>query len=175
MRRQVNSDDGDYRQRANKLTFERSSLVPKKVTIQINGKQTYPEGHEDQQELMNVGTYYERNGVFYVVYKDCDLDSIREGRDIESTTTFLSVKDGAVGLNRKGTVDNRQEFIKGVLNRSIYTTCFGKIWLSVMPHLVECDLTVHGGRISLEYDLFVDDNLVSYNRLLLNIKEDFPQ
>jgi uncharacterized beta-barrel protein YwiB (DUF1934 family) len=40
---------------------------------------------------------------------------------------------------------------------------------------VECDLTVQGGRISLEYDLFVDDNLVRYNGLLLNIKEDFPR
>jgi len=145
--------------------------VQRKVSIQINGKQKYPEGHEDQQEIMTVGTYYERNGVFYVVYKDCEGDST----GFESTTTFLSVKDGAVGLNRKGTVDNKQEFIKGVLNRSIYTTCFGKMWLSVMPHLVECDLTVQGGRISLEYDLFVDDNLVSYNRLLLNIKEDFSQ
>ena len=145
--------------------------MQRKVTIQINGKQKYPEGHEDQQELMTVGTYYERNGVFYVVYKDCDSEST----GLEGITTFLSFKDGLVGLNRKGAVDNRQEFSKGVLNRSIYSTCFGKIWLSVMPHLVECDLTVHGGRISLEYDLFVEDNLVSYNGLLLNIKEDFPQ
>ena len=80
-----------------------------------------------------------------------------------------------VGLSRKGALDNRQEFKKGVLNRSIYSTCFGKVCLSVMPNLVECDLTVRGGRISLEYDLFVDDNLVSYNLLLLNIKEDLPQ
>jgi len=145
--------------------------VQRKVTIQINGKQKYPEGHEDQQELIIKGMYYERNGVFYVVYKDCDSEST----GLEGVTTFLSVKDGLVGLNRKGAVDNRQEFKKGVLNRSIYSTCFGEIWLSVMPHLVECDLTVHGGRISLEYDLFVDDNLVSYNGLLLNIKEDFPQ
>jgi len=147
--------------------------VQRNVTIQIKGKQKYPEGHEDQQELMTVGTYYERNGVFYVVYKDSNSDS--ERADLEGITTFLSVKDGLVGLNRKGAVDNTQEFIKGVLNQSIYSTCYGEIQLSVMPHLVECDLTVHGGRISLEYDLFVDDNLVSYNVLLLNIKEDFPQ
>ncbi len=145
--------------------------MQKKVIIQINGKQKYLEGHEDQQELMTVGTYYERNGVFYVIYKDCDSEST----GLEEVTTFLSVKDGVVGLNRKGAVDNTQEFKKGVLNRGIYSTCFGKIWLSVMPHMVDCDLTVHGGRISLEYDLFVEDNLVSNNVLLLNIKEDFPQ
>lgn len=145
--------------------------MQKKVIIQINGKQKYPEGHEEAQELMTVGTYHERNGAFYLIYKDCACDS----SDLEGATTFLSVKNGLVGLNRTGAVESKQEFKKGVLNRSIYSTCFGKIWLSVMPHLVECDLTVHGGRISLEYDLFVDDNLVSYNILLLNIKEDFSQ
>jgi len=145
--------------------------VQKKVTLQINGTQKYPEGHEDQQEVITGGMFYERNGVFYVVYKDCASES----PGIEGSTTFLSVKEGLVGLNRKGAVNNTQEFKKDVLNRSIYATCFGKMWLSVMPHLVECDLTVSGGRISLEYDLFVDDKLVSYNRLLLNIKEDIPQ
>lgn len=145
--------------------------MQKKVTIQINGKQKYPEGHEDQQALITVGTFYERNGVFYVVYKE----SGSESTGLEGVTTFLSIKEGLVALNRKGAVDLSQEFKKGVLNRSIYTTCYGKIRLNVMPHRVEYDLTVHGGRISLEYDLFVDDKLVSYNLLLLNIKEDLPQ
>ncbi len=145
--------------------------MQKKVTIQIKGTQKYPEGHVDQQELNAVGTYYERNGVFYLVYKECDSQST----ELKGVTTFITVKDGLVGLNRKGAIDNCQEFSKGVPNRGIYSTCFGNIWLSVMPHLVECDLTVQGGRISLEYDLFVEDNLVSYNVLLLNIKEDSPQ
>ena len=148
-----------------------SRPVQRKVTIQIYGKQTYPEGHQDQQESSTVGTFYERNGVFYVIYKEC----ANERAGVVGITTFLRAQEGLVGLTRKGEVDHTQEFKKEVLNRSIYATCFGKIWLSVMPHLVECDLTVQGGRISLEYDLFVDDNLVSYNGLVLNIKEDFPQ
>ncbi|EGW38936.1 DUF1934 domain-containing protein [Desulfosporosinus sp. OT] len=145
--------------------------MQKKATIQVYGKQKYPEGHEDQQELITTGTFYERNGAFYVLYKESECEST----GLEGVTTYLSIREGLVTLNRKGSVDLAQEFKKGVLNRSIYTTCYGKIWLSVMPHRVECDLTVHGGRISLEYDLFIDDNLVSYNLLLLNIKEDLPQ
>ena len=143
--------------------------MKKAVTIQINGKQLYQEGHEDQQELTTVGTFYERNGVYYLVYKES------EKTGAQCSTTLLSIKESSVVLNRQGSVDSLQEFKKGVLNHSVYTTSFGKLWLSVMPHKVEYDLTVHGGRISLEYDLFVDDNLVSYNCLLLNIKEDFPQ
>lgn len=145
--------------------------MKKNVTIQINGKQKYPEGHEDQQELITVGTFYERSGAFYVLYKEAGSET----SDLEEVTTLLTIKEGSVALNRKGAVNLAQEFRKGVLNRSIYTTCYGNIWLSVMPHRVECDLTVHGGRISLEYDLFVDDKLVSYNVLFLNVKEDFPQ
>ena len=143
--------------------------MKKTVTIQVNGKQQYPDGHEDQQELITVGTFYKRNGIFYVVYRES------EKTGLEGVTTFLSIREGLVAINRQGAVDLVQEFKKGVLNRSIYATCYGKIWLSVMPNKVECDLTVQGGRISLEYDLFVDDNLVSYNVLILNIKEDFPQ
>ena len=144
--------------------------MQRKVTIQINGTQKYPEGHEDQQELITEGMYYERNGVFYVVYKECG-----ENTGLEDITTFLSIKDNVVVLNRQGAVDYRQEFKRGELNHSAYTTSCGKFWLSVMPHKVEYDLTAHGGRITLEYDLFVDNNLVSYNELLINIKEDLPQ
>jgi len=142
----------------------------KKATIHIHGKQRYPEGHEDQQELITEGIFYEKNGAFYIVY----IESGNDSREHEKVTTFLSIKEGAVALNRKGAVDLSQEYRKGILNRSVYTTCHGKIWLSVMPHRVDCDLTVHGGRISLEYDLFFDDNLVSHNELLLNIKEELP-
>lgn len=143
--------------------------MQKKVSIHVSGKQKYPEGHTNQQELITTGTFYERNGVSYVVYKES------EKTGLEGVTTYLSIKEETIGLNRKGAADLNQVFKKGVLNRSIYTTSCGDLWVSVLPHLVEYDLTANGGRINLEYDLFIDDNLVSYNVLLLNIKEDLPQ
>jgi len=145
--------------------------LQKNVIIQIIGKQKYPEGHEDQQELLASGKIYERNGVFYVYYKEAGSKTT----DLGEVTTLLTIEEGAVTLNRKGAVDLRQEFRVGALHRSTYTTCYGDIWLSIMPHQVECDLTGTGGSISLEYDLFVDDKLVSYNVLSLNVKEDTPQ
>lgn len=145
--------------------------MEKNVTIQINGKQKYPEGHEDQQQTIAEGMFYERDGIFYVLYEEDGSETTGS----EGVTTFLIIKEDTVTLNRRGAVDLTQEFKKDVLNRSIYTTCYGKLWLGVMPQKVDYDLTVHGGRISLEYNLFVDDNLVSHNVLLLNIKEDLPQ
>lgn len=144
--------------------------MQKKVFIDIIGKQSYPEGHEDLQETSTFGAYYERNGAVYVVYKESGNESIGLG----DVSTFICIKDDSVTLNRKGAIDSKQVFKIGELNRSIYTTRYGKLWLSVMPNKIEIDLTVHGGRISLEYDLFIDDHLVSHNVLLLSIKEDSP-
>jgi len=145
--------------------------LQKNVTIQIVGKQKYPEGHEDQQELLASGKIYERNGVFYVYYKEAGS----KPTDIGEVTTLLTIEEGIVTLTRKGSVSVKQEFKVGVLNRSTYTTCYGNIRMSIMPRRVDCDLTGTGGSISLEYDLFVDDKLVSYNVLSLNVKEDPPQ
>jgi uncharacterized beta-barrel protein YwiB (DUF1934 family) len=144
--------------------------LQKKVSVQILGKQKYPEGQEDQQELSVPGTYYERNNVRYVVYKE--PESIMGSKGV---TTFLTLKKDSVIVNRKGSVDLVQEFKVGVRNLSSYSTHYGKLWLGVLPQRVESDLTAQGGRISLEYDLFVDDNFVSHNLLLVTIKEDTPQ
>lgn len=145
--------------------------MQKDVSIQIKGSQKYPEGHEDQQNLLVAGKFYKRNGVYYILYKEMG----NAAENLGEMTTFLTIKQDAVLLYRKGAVNLSQEFKKGVLHCSFYNTCYGDIRLSVLPRLVESDLTVTGGRISLEYDLFVDDKLVSYNGLLLNVKEDIPQ
>ncbi len=136
----------------------------RKVSIQISGKQKYSEGHEGGQELITKGIYFIHNDAFYLICQDA-------GIGFEGTTT-ISIKDGLVKLKRTGQVKSRQEFQEGVLNKSTYSTCYGEVWLSVLPNLVEYDLTVQGGRISLNYDLFVNDNFVSTNVLLLNIKEE---
>ena len=143
----------------------------KKAIIHIHGKQKYSEEHEDQQELTTEGMFYERNGAFYILYKELEKNS----EDPQEVTTFLTIKDNSVILTRKGAVELSQEYRQGVLNRSSYITCYGKIQLSVLPHCVDYDLTVMGGRITLEYDLFFDDKLVSHNELLLNIKEELPE
>ena len=143
--------------------------MQKKVIVQILGRQIYTEGHDDQQSYTAEGMYYERNNAWYVVYKEPAADGPQE------VTTFLTVKKDYVTVNRKGGIDTIQEFRTGVRRDSIYSTQFGKMWLSVMPQRVESDLTAQEGRISLEYDLFVDDNFVSHNLLLVTIKEDTPQ
>lgn len=145
----------------------------KTVLIQVIGTQAFVDWEPDEQadriEFITVGTYHVRQHNFYIIYKESELTGMA------GVTTALRVQDGRVTLNRMGAAELKQEFEPGVLHRSVYNTNFGSLWLSVLTKQLETDLTAHGGRISLEYDLFVDDILVSHNCLTMMIKEEPPQ
>lgn len=141
----------------------------KPVLIQVVGTQKFPEGEEESLEFVTLGTYHERQGVFYVVYKESAITGL------EGVTTSLRIGGEQITLNRMGQAELKQEFQLGVLHRGRYVTPFGTLWLSVLTDALEYDLTGQGGRISLEYDLFVDDKLVSHNGLKMVIKEEPPR
>ncbi|MHB1653197.1 MAG: YwiB family protein [Desulfitobacteriaceae bacterium] len=139
------------------------------VLISVLGTQRFPEGHEDKMEFVTLGTYHIRQGVFYLVYRESELTGM------EGVTTSLRAQREHVVLNRMGATEFKQEFQPGVLHSGNYVTPFGTLWLSVLTKRLECDLTARGGRISLEYDLFVDDEFVSCNGLKITIKEEPPR
>ncbi len=139
--------------------------MKKRVLISVAGTQQLEEGQE-KQEFITVGTFDVQEGIFHILYKESDITGM------EGVTTTLQIEPNYVILNRMGTAEVRQEFRPGVLYRSTYITPFGDLLLSVLPNEVESDLTAQGGRISLKYDLFVDDKFVSHNTLVITIKEE---
>lgn len=145
------------------------NINKKQVLISVQGTQRFPEGHEDKMEFITLGTYHLRQGTFYLVYHESEVTGM------EGVTTSVRVRGEHISLNRMGTMEFKQEFQPGVLHRGTYVTPFGTLWLSVFTKRTECDLTVQGGRISLEYDLFVDDELLSQNELKILIKEEPPR
>ncbi len=142
----------------------------KTVRIQVIGTQSLPDREpdtpEERIEFVTVGTYHLRLADFYVIYQESELTGMA------GVTTSLRVHGGRVTLNRMGAAELKQEFELGVLHRSVYNTSFGSLWLSVLTKRIETDLTAQGGRISLDYDLFIDDKLVSHNGLAIIIKEE---
>lgn len=137
-----------------------------KAMITIIGTQKYPDGNDDRQELVTVGSYYVRNGAYYILYQESEITGM------EGVTTSLRVDEGHLTLNRMGAAELKQEFKPGVYHKSTYVTSYGNLWLSVLTTHLQSDLTAQGGRISLEYDLFVDDELMSHNTLTISIKGD---
>lgn len=141
----------------------------KPVLIQIQGTQRFLDGSADSMEFVTTGTYHQREEVQYLLYQESEITGM------QGVTTSLKINDGIVVLNRMGIAELKQEFQKGVLYHSHYVTPYGTLRMSVLTHQVESDLTAHGGKISLEYDLFVDDEILSHNGLTIVVKEDSVQ
>jgi uncharacterized beta-barrel protein YwiB (DUF1934 family) len=140
--------------------------MEKKVLISIVGIQQYTDGNNDKQEFFTLGNLSGREEIFCISYQESEITGM------EGVTTTLHVEPERVILNRIGTVEVKQEFQLGILYHSTYITPFGELFLSVLVEEVESNLTVQGGRISLKYDLFVDDIFVSHNSLVITIKEE---
>jgi Uncharacterized protein conserved in bacteria len=140
--------------------------MDKKVLVSIVATQQYTDGNDDKQEFFTLGNFYRQEEIFFISYQESEITGM------EGVTTTLQIEPERVILNRIGTVEGKQEFQSGILNHSKYSTPFGELFLSVLAKEVESNLTVQGGRISLKYDLFVDDIFVSHNSLVINIKEE---
>lgn len=143
--------------------------MPKNVLIQVISAQSYEEGHNDRVEFTTVGTLHNREGIYYIIYRDTEISGLA------GVTTSLKVEPAKLTLNRMGGVDHKQVFERGIRHGSPYVTPHGALFFEIDTENMEIDLTEQGGNITLKYNLFSDDHCISHNSLRINIKEDAPR
>ncbi|AHF08300.1 hypothetical protein DESME_15615 [Desulfitobacterium metallireducens DSM 15288] len=141
----------------------------KSARIQVKGIQVYPDGREDKQDSQVMGSFYKRQGDYYIVYQESEVTGM------VGVSTALRVEKNKLTLNRMGAAEQRQIFEKDVLHHSTYVTPFASFYLGALAEEMEISLTELGGHITLKYKLFADDKKISQNTLMILIKEDTPQ
>ena len=135
------------------------------VIISVKGTQVYEHGEADVQELITTGTYYSKDGAYFIMYTESEVTGM------SGTTTFLRAEPARVILNRTGTSQQRQIFEIGLRHLGNYITLYGVMLMAVIPSEVEVNLTDIGGSINLEYELEVENQKISDNRLSLTVRE----
>lgn len=141
----------------------------KEALIHIVGRQCYSEGFDDRMDFTTTGTFHNRNGVFYIVYRESEVSGM------PGVTTSLKVEPEKVTLNRMGAADYKQIFELGIRHPSTYITGMGSFYLAAETEKMEICLTEDGGHITLKYNLYADQELVSHNILRIRIKEVTPR
>ena len=136
------------------------------VVVSVTGTQQDENGEEDRIELITAGRYYRKHGVDYFTYSESELTGL------EGTTTLLKVYEDAIVLVRMGKVDQRQEFRRGELTMSTYITPYGALELGVSTKTVMIDLAEGIGQITITYDLEIEGQWQSFNKLAIHIRED---
>ncbi|KAB2953835.1 DUF1934 domain-containing protein [Heliorestis acidaminivorans] len=137
--------------------------MKKSVLVSVLGTQKNEFGEIDRIELLTPGTFFIRDGSYYIVYKETEITGM------EGTTTTVKAEPHLVTLNRMGTQDLKQTFEEQVPNASLYVTPYGSMNLTVIPSKVQVSISDEGGIIDLAYELQVDQRKISDNTLTLQI------
>ena len=136
------------------------------VVVSVTGTQRDESGEENRIELVTAGRYYRKHGVDYFTYSESELTGL------EGTTTLLKVYEDAIVLVRMGKVDQRQEFRPGAFTMSTYITPYGALEMGVGTKAVTIDLAEGIGQIMITYDLEIEGQWQSLNKLAIHIRED---
>jgi uncharacterized beta-barrel protein YwiB (DUF1934 family) len=138
--------------------------VYRPILVRVRGTQVKGPGDEESIELVTEGRLYRRDCSYYILYQESCLSGL------EGTLTSLKIEPTRVVLNRSGGTSQRQSFEEGVWHQSYYVTPYGILRVGVIPSRVDVDLTESGGSINLEYELQIEQEKVSDNRLLITVQ-----
>ena len=138
----------------------------RKVIVTIVGTQTDEYGEKNTIELIAVGSYYERNGVHCLTYKESEITGM------DGTTTLLKIYGDHFSVIRMGAVEQKQEFYPGQNTNCTYITPFGSMKMSIYTKYMEIAVDKGIGNISASYELTINGQWQSSNTLSVCIREE---
>ena len=93
----------------------------KPVKIRIISSVKDENGRQQPSEQICFGRMAEKNGTNYVFYEESEVTGL------EGTKTTIKWNDERIIILRSGTLDHRQEFCQGLVDKSLYQTPYLKI------------------------------------------------
>lgn len=139
-------------------------MLSEKV-IEIRSVITDGEGNEDVIEMNTVGKYGLKNGKVYLSYDDSSSVGV------DDVTTILTAQNDMVVLKRTGALQSRLEIEKGERHQCHYSTQFGNLSVGIFGEMVDIKLDESGGKLSMEYTIDVNSQLLSKNNVEITVKE----
>lgn len=139
--------------------------MKKDVLISIKGVYG-SEDDNDVVELFTTGTYYKKNGLYYICYDETEATGF-EG----SKTTLMVDREDKVTLERSGKARAQLIVERGVRHQCHYDMGFGDFMIGVSGSLIKSNLGDRGGNLEIKYSLDVNSMLASKNEMYVNVKE----
>lgn len=128
------------------------------------------EGQVEETALTTTGSYTERNGKHYIVYREYD-----QHNQVSQTST-LKIDKNCVSLIRNNADSYHTNLIleNGKRHLCQYGTPYGDITLGVFTTKLVDSLTDRGGDLTIEYLLDVNTSLSSVNQITISVRENDP-
>lgn len=132
--------------------------MTKDVLVTITGLMTGPQD-DDSIEVTTGGSYYFKNGKHYILFEEIGDDTVSVVRNT------ITISGGHVDVSKKGAVDAQMSFEEGCKLNSFYTSPFGQLELGIITDQVEIRQEEGLLELNLMYQLEINNEHVSDNRL----------
>lgn len=137
----------------------------KDVLISIKGIYSSEDDH-DEVELFTTGTYYKRDGSYFICYDET------EATGFEGSRTTLQVDDeDKVTMKRSGKSKSQLIVERGVRHQCHYDIGYGDMMIGVLGSSIKSTLGDVGGNLAIKYSLDINSMLASENEMYVNVKE----
>lgn len=121
----------------------------------------------DKIELQTHAAYVIKNNVRYISYKEYNENQ----PDQPFRTTIKIEPNNVVTVIKGGDTYHNLVLEKGVRHHCDYKTPYGTLFLGVFTEDVRIELDEKGGSLDVVYNLDVDSDLISKNKLSLKLEE----
>ena len=119
----------------------------KPVKIRIISSVKDENGRQQPSEQICFGRMAEKNGTNYVFYEESEVTGL------EGTKTTIKWNDERIIILRSGTLDHRQEFCQGLVDKSLYQTPYLKIPLETATKYLYTGFRKGVWNLEIEYSL----------------------
>lgn len=139
--------------------------MKKDVLINIRG---IYENEDDQDviELFTTGTYYKKNGCYYISYEES------EATGFEGCRTTLKVdQENMITMERSGASNSQLIIQRGVRHQCHYDVGCGDLMVGVLGSRIKSSLSDRGGNLEIRYSLDINSMYTSENEMYVHVEE----
>lgn len=143
--------------------------MTKQVVVQVKGIRTnrfLPKEEPEVVESITIGTYYKRNGSYYILYDEClgDKEDIVKNR--------VKVRPDLVEIVKTGSANANMNFELGKKQMTLYKTMYGDMEMSTFTELIQIDEQKDELNVMLQYELEINNQYSSDNRIEIIVKSN---
>ena len=138
--------------------------MKKEVIITIKGLQSYEDSGDDNVELVTSGRFYEKNGCYYVSYKESELTGLGD------TTTTVKIENKKVTVMRFGELETHMIFEEGKKHISYYDMGFGALTVGINTKKIDKTIGESGGEMKIDYSMEINNAVTGENALCMHIR-----
>lgn len=142
--------------------------MAQEVKLRIRGMQQDVDA-VDKVEVVSVGQMYEEDGFICITYDEVVEEE--ENGVVQTVKNLLKIRDGQVEVLKEGPAESHMVFVPERTTYFYYSTPVGELEVGVFTYQIERIKTKTGFQLRMQYDLEINQTMVSRCNVNIVVEE----